>query len=83
MRLRRSFPHGTQTVTDPLAHISDTAKRAIDLLSPIVTGTAAGAALVTLSDIALVMTIVAAFMSSAWYGMRFYDRIRYGRGSAE
>jgi hypothetical protein len=36
---------------------------------------------VTLSDWALIVTIIAGLLSAAWQLVRFYDRIKYGRAA--
>lgn len=58
---------------------SEPTKRLLDLVLGGVTAASAGAAAITLNNVALVMTIIAAFMSSAWYARRFYVDWRYGK----
>jgi hypothetical protein len=59
--------------------LSEHTKRAIDLVSPVLTGAAAATAALTLQQLALVVTIATGLLSAAWYVMRFYDRFKYGR----
>ena len=62
--------------------LSESTKRLLDAGS-LATAAAAGAAqAITLSDVALVVTILAGLLSAAWTAMRFYDRLKYGRGAA-
>ena len=58
---------------------SEHTKRVLDLALGGATAASAGAAAITLNDVAVFMTIVAAFMSSAWYARRFYVDWRYGK----
>jgi hypothetical protein len=62
--------------------LSEQTKRVIDLGAFTITGLAGAAQAATLSNVALVVTIGAGLLSAAWTAMRFYDRIRYGRGAA-
>jgi hypothetical protein len=62
--------------------LSEQTKRLIDLCAFGLTGFAGAVQAVSLSDVALVVTIAAGLLSAAWTAMRFYDRIRYGRGAA-
>jgi len=62
--------------------LSEQTKRFIDLGAFGLTGLAGAAQAITLSDVALVVTILAGLLSAAWTVMRFYDRLKYGRGAA-
>lgn len=66
-----------------IAELSEPTKRAIDLVSPVATAAAAGAAAWTLSDVALTVTIVAGLLSILWYAVRLHDRFRHGPGRGE
>ena len=60
--------------------ILEKAKRALDLTSPLATAAAGATAAITLSDVALTVTILAGLMSILWYAVRLFDRFKYGRG---
>lgn len=62
--------------------LSEQTKRFIDLGAFSLTGLAGAVQAISLSDVALVVTIVAGALSAAWTAMRFYDRVKYGRGGA-
>jgi hypothetical protein len=55
--------------------LSESTKRFMD-----VAGAVSAVAAISLSQAALVASFVAALLSIAWYGIRIYDRLRYGRG---
>lgn len=59
--------------------LSEQTKRLIDAGSAAAIAAAAGVGAMTLSDWALVVTIIAGLLSVAWQIMRFYDRFKYGR----
>lgn len=57
-----------------LHDLPEATKRALDLAA------AAGAATaITLSQAALVVSIIAGLLSITWYGIRIYDRLKHGR----
>ena len=55
--------------------LSDHTKRALDLV-----GAVSAVAAISLSQVALMVSIIAGLLSITWYGVRLYDRFRYGRG---
>ena len=59
--------------------LSESTKRIIDAVPPLLTAAAAGASRVSLNDVAVIVTIVVGLLSAAWYIVRFHDRIKYGR----
>jgi hypothetical protein len=62
--------------------LSEQTKRLIDFAAFGLTGVAGAVQAISLSDVALVVTIIAGLLSAAWTAVRFYDRLRYGRGAA-
>jgi hypothetical protein len=60
--------------------LSESTKRLIDAASAAAVAAASGTAALTLSDWALLVTILAGLLSAAWQLMRFYDRWKYGHG---
>jgi hypothetical protein len=58
-------------------------KRAMDFMSIALAGVSGGVAAVTLSQIALVVTIIAGLLSILWYAVRLHDRFRYGGKSSD
>lgn len=58
-----------------LHELNEPTKRALDL-----TAAAGAATAITLSQAALVVSIIAGLLSITWYGVRLYDRFKYGRG---
>jgi hypothetical protein len=62
--------------------LSEQTKRLIDFAAFGLTGLAGAVQAISLSDVALVVTIIAGVLSSAWTGVRLYDRARNGRSRA-
>lgn len=58
--------------------LSEGTKHTADIASAITPVASGAAAVLTLSNAALVTTILAALCSIAWFVIRLYDRIRYG-----
>lgn len=55
--------------------LSEHTKRALDVV-----GAVSAVAAISLSSVALLVSIVAGILSITWYGVRLYDRFKYGRG---
>lgn len=58
-----------------LHDLNEGTKRVLDIL-----GAASAVAAISLSQVALLVSIVAGLLSITWYGVRLFDRFRYGRG---
>jgi hypothetical protein len=54
----------------------ESTKRVLDTLAAVGAITA-----ITLSQAALIVSIIAGLLSITWYGVRLYDRVRYGRSN--
>ncbi len=59
-----------------LHDLSEPTKRLLDFIAA---GSAAAA--LTLSQAALVVSIIAGLLSITWYGIRLHDRLKYGRSN--
>jgi hypothetical protein len=58
--------------------LSEHTKRLLDVI-----GALSAVAAISLSQVALMVSIIAGLMSITWYGVRIFDRMKYGRGSGE
>lgn len=63
--------------------LSEGTKHAADVASAVAPVAAGTAAAITLSQVALVVTIIAALCSIIWFAVRMFDRIKYGPGMGE
>lgn len=54
--------------------LSEHTKRALDMI-----GAVSAVAAISLSQVALMVSVVAGLLSITWYGIRIYDRLRHGR----
>jgi hypothetical protein len=63
--------------------LNESTKRLIDAGSAAALAGAAGVGALTLSDWALLVTIFAGLLSSAWQIMRFYDRWKSGASARD
>jgi hypothetical protein len=58
--------------------LNEHTKRVLDAV-----GAVSAAAAISLSQVALLVSIVAGLLSITWYGVRLFDRFKYGRGGGE
>jgi hypothetical protein len=58
--------------------LSEHTKRLLDVI-----GALSAVAAISLSQVALMVSIIAGLMSITWYGVRIFDRMKYGRGNGE